>query len=123
MSGLTQGRMDKVFAALERAACEGKRCPVLHEVVKCPESSFRLRSDEIPALAKAGRVRVEISGRNWRTVHILTGRHAGKSTKPNPDGGAPYLVIDKNGTRRNGKPIEQRPSQFRVPPASPNIGA
>lgn len=105
MSGLTQGRLDKVFAALERLACEGKRCPVLHEVVKHPGGSFTLRSDEIPALAKAGRVRVEISGRSWRTVHILTGPHAGKSTKPQPEGRTPYLVIDSNGTRRIGETI------------------
>ena len=51
-------------------------------------------------LAKEGKIEFEISGHNWRTVKILVGPCAGKSTAPNPGGHKAWMVGDKNGARR-----------------------
>lgn len=91
--GRDQAHLQRVFAVLEKAAIEGKRCPENFG----PEG---VTSDVVSALARAGRIKVEISGHNWRQVHILEGSHAGKSTAPNPRGYAVYVVVDKKGSRR-----------------------
>ena len=52
------------------------------------------------ALAQAGKIKIEISGHNWRRVTILWGEHAGRKTPPNPHGHKVYLVCDELGYRR-----------------------
>lgn len=75
--------LDQAFALIECAAINGERCPT---------RDF-LESSVTTALARAGRITIEISGRNWRTVTILTGPHAGKTTKPDPFKGHVYQTI------------------------------
>lgn len=52
------------------------------------------------ALARDGRIEFSVSGHNWRTVKILVGPNAGKSTAPEPNGHRIYMVCDKAGPRR-----------------------
>ncbi len=79
-----------IFERLEQAAVAGERCP---------ENSRELPSSDIVALARAGKIRIEISGRNYRRVVLLTGKHAGKATAPDPDGFPPWKIIEERGTK------------------------
>lgn len=97
MTKITQSALDRAFSVLEAAAIAGERCPCFHGPKRSPAGNPAY----ISALARAGRIRVEISSRNWRRVTLLTGLHAGKSTAPNPDRKArPYQIIDRDGARR-----------------------
>lgn len=93
--------MKDAFARIERAALASERCPTVFDGLKGADTS---------ALAKAGHVRIEVCGRNWRVVEILTGPNAGARTAENPDRSLrrPHLVIDAAGTRRNGRLVVRR---------------
>jgi hypothetical protein len=79
MSRVSAGSLNRAFEALEFCARNGDRCPI----TSGPGSNSLLKAN-ISALAKAGRISIEISGTNWRRVTILTGPHKGKSTAANP---------------------------------------
>jgi len=88
--------LDRAFAILEQAAINGERCPSTHG----PNKISGIANKHVFALARAGRIFVEVSARNWRRITILTGGHKGKSTAPNPLKNArPYLTIGAEGTR------------------------
>jgi hypothetical protein len=106
-----QADLDRAFAVLEGAAVRGDRCPKSHG----PESEG-LDSQYVSALARIGRIAVEISSKNFRRVTILTGPNAGKSTAANPDKKARvYQTIDKGGTRVNGRAVDHGASSRRQP--------
>lgn len=88
-------RVEAAFKILMAAAVAKERCP--------ENGTGGINSLVVGSLARAGRIRVLISNRNYRTVEILEGPAAGQSTKPHPDGAYAWKVIDKNGTRINGK--------------------
>lgn len=88
--------VEQTFTILEVAAINGARCP----------TGDVLDRSNISALAKAGRISIEISGRNWRQVTILEGPHKGKRTAPNPKGHRVYLTIDKAGALVNGERVD-----------------
>jgi len=77
------------FEVLEAAAIEGRRCPA--------NGAEGLVDKAASALARAGHIRIEVAGKNWRIVHILTGPHAGKHTALPPDGGRVWMWIDTDG--------------------------
>lgn len=83
------------FEAMVAAAIKGKRCPLNGE--------DNIRPDWVGILARLGRIKVEISGRNWRTVTILEGEHARKHTQRDPDGYPVWKVINRNGCFINGE--------------------
>ncbi len=90
--------MQAAFAAIERAAVEGARCPI--------NGIGEFSSGDVVALAHAGWIAIEIAGRNYRTVEILAGPHAGKRTKEPPAGWRTWKRIDRAGThiiRESGK--------------------
>jgi hypothetical protein len=91
---MTAPLLDKAFAILEAAAVAGERCP--------ENGTMGLNAGVVPALARAGRIRIAICLHNYRIVTLLSGPHAGKSTAPHPDGRKPWKVIDAGGTRRLG---------------------
>lgn len=108
--------LEEAFAQLEQAAAKGERCPVSSG----PDAS-RLDTKHVSALAKSGRIAVEISSRNWRRVTILTGEHAGKSTAPSPHkGNRVYQTIDARGTIVNGKLVDHGAAS-RVQPSAPRL--
>ena len=83
--------LDQTFALLVGVALRGERCPHshwdrLHFQAPAEPPSDLISSDHVTALARQGRILVEISGRNYRTVTILEGPHAGKKTAPDPSG-------------------------------------
>lgn len=82
--------LDKCFARLVAYAVAGKRCP--------ENGQDGIYSDLTSALARAGRIKIEISGRNYRRVVILTGEHAGKATAPDPTGAQPWKIVGKHTT-------------------------
>lgn len=105
------------LAILERAAAAGERCPVSSG----PDASANVPSAHVSALAKAGRISVEISSRNWRQITILTGPNANKATAPNPDKHARvYQTIDAGGTRVNGK-LTDHGAARRSQPSAPRF--
>lgn len=107
---LTPEELDAAFAEIEAAAAAGTRCPMNY--------TGALAINSVPALARAGRIRILITGHNWRQVDILTGPHAGKSTLPDPLKRKPWKVIDAGGTRVNGKMVDYGAGQ-RPKPSAP----
>jgi len=88
-----QAEIDAAFISMERAAAKGVRCPV--------NKTFDVTSYRTMALAKAGRIKIEVYAHNWRVVTILTGPHAGKTTAMPPyKHGRPYRTITKEGEMR-----------------------
>jgi hypothetical protein len=112
--------LEKVYELVERAAIRGERCPQNDELAAVATSGPEL----LRALAKAGRLRIEVSGRNWRTVTILAGPHAGKRTQRDPMGGRhPHITIDGSGTHKVGKwsmPVT-RPTSPKQEPSAPRL--
>lgn len=100
MSAISPDNLDKVSATLEGCACRGERCP--------QNNTHGIAQAAVSALARAGRIRIEISGQNWRQVFILAGPHAGKATAANPLGARAWKIIGANGTRVNGRLIVPR---------------
>lgn len=86
-----QATLDLDFAAIEAAAAKGERCPQSR-----PHGPLNAGSSA--ALARAGRIRVEIFAHNWRVVTIMEGPHKGKQTMGSPYAGSgkPYRVIYKD---------------------------
>lgn len=103
---------DDVFDILEACAVTGERCP--------DNETKGLGRALIPDLARAGRIRIDISGHNYRTVTILTGPHAGKSTAPDPSGRRVWRTIDSAGSHKI-KPTGPRPSVRRQPSTLPRF--
>lgn len=79
---------DEAFAMLEQAAMAGERCP--------KAKTAGLTSILTSALARAGKIQIDVYPHNWRVVTILVGPNAGKATMgaPNPHW-RPYLTIAK----------------------------
>ena len=90
---LDPARLDAAFRTLEQLAAANGRCP----------SNEEIGHGVIAALAAAGRIEVEIYGRNFRRVTLISGPHAGAATK-GPPGSTwrPYAITDRRGTRRTG---------------------
>ena len=84
-----QTAIDRTFAALVVAAVNGERCP------KAPH----LESDHIVSLAQAGRIKVDVHGKNWRVITIMWGKHAGASTAPPPFPSRSHRTIFGGGVR------------------------
>jgi hypothetical protein len=106
MTQLSPENLDRAFALLVECAVKGERCPTSAG----PDAHHLLSGGEISALARAGRIRSEVSGRNFRQVTVLTGPHAGKKTAPNPNKNARvYIVMDGAGTKRDVS-SDHRPS-------------
>lgn len=92
MRALNGEALDNCFASIERAACEGARCPT--------NGNCGVETAYVIELARQGRIRIEISGHNYRTVTILTGPNAGKRTRPDPSGRMSWRVFDTIGGHR-----------------------
>lgn len=78
---------DKLFARIVNIAVAGERCPF----------NEHLPTGGLSALAREGKLRIEVFRHNWRVVTILVGEHTGKKTKQDPalePGARPYVVID-----------------------------
>lgn len=84
----------EAFSLLEKAAAFGRRCP------KAGEQD--LTSTLTGALARAGKIRIDVYPHNWRVVTILEGPQAGKATAPPPNKDwRPYLTIGRHGSIHN----------------------
>ena len=104
---LDPARLDAAFRMLEQVAAGNRRCPANEDI----------GHGIISALAAAGKIEVELYGRNFRRVKLLTGAHAGAATK-GPPGATwrPYAITDRNGTRRTGVAAQNAP---RARPSAP----
>lgn len=110
---MTVSTLEETFKALEAAAIAGGRCPM-------NEPDGPLHYGDVPKLARAGRILIEISGRNFRQVTILVGEHAGKKTAPNPDPNAPiWQTLGKNGRVRHDRRIDGGSVVLRERPSAP----
>lgn len=91
-------KADELFAIVERAAVEGRRCPTIDQLP--------YRTPLLADLARAGRIRIEVYSLNWRVVQITEGPNYGKRTAERPRGGEPYVIICKAFTKRHGRRTE-----------------
>jgi hypothetical protein len=88
---MDEQKINKAFAMIEAVAINGGRCP---------------QNDDLPfyraldILAHIGKIRIEISGRNWRQVFLIEGPHVGKATAPNPHGHIVWMIIGKETVRK-----------------------
>lgn len=90
----SRAELNATFDVLAAKAAAGERCPQDARLV-----TDGVKSALVVMLALAGRIRIAISGRNYRTVEILEGPHKGKTTAPDPHGRKPWKVVDTEGTR------------------------
>lgn len=84
-------KMRVIFDAAEQAALLGKRCPTSDECAD--QLGIHTSSHIFSDLAAAGRIRIEVTARNWRTVWICAGEHRGKHTMLPTPVSRPYLVL------------------------------
>ena len=114
--------LDETFAILVAAALKGERCPLSHwertpdqrRVEKPPQL---IDNGAISKLAKQGKILIEISGRNYRTITILVGEHAGKYTAVDPTGAHVWQTIGVKRTLNTGvtrRPVSKGPSAPRA---------
>jgi hypothetical protein len=91
-----------VLAIFEEAAVKGERCPSLNALAYLLEQRGIPHSGTgiPPMLAREGKIRIEISAKNWRVVEILRGPHRRKRTPGPPGGAKPWLVVDASGSRK-----------------------
>lgn len=89
----TNQKIRKSFEMIEAAAVNGDRCPMGWDLPLIGAPGI---------LARDGKIKIEISGHNYRQVTILTGPNAGRATAPNPSGAMAWMIIGKT-TLRNGK--------------------
>ena len=92
---------DRVFAMLVEAAIANKRCPQLHEIERSLELAglpYGPAQNAVPDLARAGKIRIEVSNKNYRVVTICEGPHRGAHTLE-PGNHRPYLVILPGGEK------------------------
>lgn len=85
----TQAAVDHTFNMLEACATIGARCPI--------NGRLGINKYAVYALAREGKIRIEVYHKNWRVVEILEGPQKGKRTAE-PPGGALYRVVDSDGT-------------------------
>lgn len=96
---------NNVMACLREAAAAGKRCPTSGEISAWMDdrgfSWMGLGSAQAVTtrLAKRGRIRVLVFGRNFRKVEILEQPLAATADPPRP--GPPWITIDRRGTIRD----------------------
>lgn len=90
-SDLDRHRKEAIFAAILRAAQRGERCPTSDQFTD--QLGIPLSSRLISALANEGRVRVEVSARNWRTIWICEGEHRGLHTRQPDMQTRAYIVV------------------------------
>jgi hypothetical protein len=86
-----QATLDRNFALIEAAASKGDRCP--------QAKPFGPLDAAAPAaLARAGRIRIEVFMHNFRVVTMMDGPHKGKQTQaaPKQGSGKPYKIIYKD---------------------------
>jgi hypothetical protein len=104
--------LNETFKLLEECAAKGERCPISSG----PDAT--IKSEHVSALAKSGKIFVEISSKNWRRVTILVGPRKGKSTASNPTPNArTYQTIGTEGTKVNGKFVDHGAASRRQPSA------
>ena len=104
---MTPEQLDLAFAVLEHTAIEGGRCPM----------NEQLGHGAAPALARAGRILIEVYPHNFRRVTILTGPHAGKSTAPCPHPKWRPMKVIGTETRTHLGTVDRGASQRRQPSA------
>jgi hypothetical protein len=87
-----------ILEAFRQAAIDGKRAPQNDELANLVYSARAVRPREaLEELVSSGKIRIEIAGKNWRTVYLL-GENL--NTAPEPKGAPTWLVIDQAGKRR-----------------------
>ncbi len=113
MTAASVNGLETCFREIERCAIAGKRCPM--------NGTYGVESSYVGQLCRAGRVRVEISMHNYRTVYLLTGGHAGKFTAPDPGRNKPWKIIDATGSYYSGKRVSVSSYETRPQPSAPQL--
>ena len=90
-----------MWELVQECADKGERCPD-RDKFNCFLEKRGLpmshRGVDLAALAREGKLRIEISALNYRVVEIAEGPHKGKRTQAPRTNAKPHLVIDKNGS-------------------------
>jgi hypothetical protein len=102
------------FERLVNTALQRQRCPM-------NDSGTGKRFKNLPRLARAGFIRIEIFAHNFRRVTILVGPHTGLSTLSPRGNQKPWKIIDIYGTTNNGKPVAD--ARGRQQPWAPKLSS
>lgn len=109
----TRWGVNRCFDEIVRAALAGERCPTTHG----PSRKFSWST--MRHLVMDGWIKIEISGRNYRTVTILKGEYAGLTTAPNPNTSQrTWKVVDVHGCRAD---TLRNPYKLDMPLAQPQM--
>ena len=92
MSVPVSARAQAFFARFEEAARVGARCPT-----KAQLRDLGRAHEPRQELLRAGLIKIDIYGSNWRVVTILAGPCAGLSTAPPLHEGEPWRTLDHLG--------------------------
>ncbi len=108
-----------VYELLVDAARKGARCPQSEEIKNfCLTRALPYASKAsaiTTELARTGKIRITIYGRNWRVVEILQGPHRGARTQPDPKNGFLKLTIPSEAWRLG---IRARPTKAQAATAA-----
>jgi len=88
MSGPVSARAQAFFARFEEAARNGARCPTKGQL-----RDLGRAHEPRQELLRAGLIKIDIYGSNWRVVTILAGPCAGFSTALPPHEGEPWRTL------------------------------
>jgi hypothetical protein len=104
---------DVLFEIMCEIAEGSSRCPASDALdrmlaARCPRGGGDgPRRSSSNQLAITGKLVVKIHGKNWRTIEILTGAAAGRSTLSSA--AAVYRIADKSGYRYLKRPPDSKP--------------
>lgn len=106
--------VEAAYAIIERAAIAGARAP---KNISLDIDDGEVKAYAVHELCRTGRIKVEIYGRNFRRMTILTGPHEGKQTAASPKIFArARMTIGLTTTRAAKTP---RGAQGRAKPSAP----
>ena len=114
MARITQERIERTLAIIIATALANERCPQ-------NKYGEGIESAALNRLAKTGWIKVLYSSNNFRCIHILKGKHKGKSTAPDTSGNKVYATLDHEGIKRlpvvdnSHRSARARPSMPRYP--------
>ena len=95
---------DALLELFGEVAARGERCPA--------NDTQGIGASAVQILCRRGDIRIEISGRNYRQVHILKGPYAGRATAPNPRGEAVWKTIGIEKSQHRLARVREREENY-----------
>ena len=106
---MTPYEQKRVLSLIEDVVRAGERCPIETELLRrcgLAESHKRDHRERgyvnSPTLARAGKIRIRVFGRNYRVIELLVGKLKGKMTLLSPKSPKPWKMLGPAPTPKEG---------------------